>query len=286
MKKEKTIAQSDFLLDQCHNIGTSDLAVLLGVECVGIFCEVLLNAVAERDAQLGGEVYLADAAADGLANGLVRYTGCTVQYQRDGNQLADGAQTVKVQLGHALVQTVSRADGNCQRVDTGALNELLGLLGIGERVAVAAFQIVFLAANLAELSLNRNTGGCAGVGNAAGEGDVVLKGVVRAVDHDGGVAGAQCLHSQLEAVAVIEVHGNRNGCTLCGSLGHGKVVVQTGVLDGGRGGLHDDRRAAFLSRLHDCHHHLHVFYVECTDRIVTGLRTQEHFFGCNQWHNK
>ena len=125
--------------------------------------------------------------------------------------------------GHALVQTVCRADGNCQRVYTGALNELLGLLEIGERVAVAAFQIVFLTADLTELSLDRNTGGCAGVGDAAGEGDVVLEGVVRAVDHDGGVAGAQCLHSQLEAVTVIEVHGNRNGCALCGSLGHGKV---------------------------------------------------------------
>ena len=65
---------------------------------------------------------------------------------------------------------MSRADSNCQRVYTGALNELLGLLEIGERVAVAAFQIVFLAADLAELSLNRNTGGCAGVGDAAGEG--------------------------------------------------------------------------------------------------------------------
>ena len=47
--------------------------------------------------------------------------------------------------------------------------------------------------------LHRDTGGVAGADNGLGDFDVLLKHMVRAVDHDGGVAGTECLHGQLIA---------------------------------------------------------------------------------------
>ena len=92
----------------------SDCAVFLRIECIRVFFEVFFHAVAVCDTKLCREVYLADPAPDGLAYRIVRHAGSAVEHERDGYDLADLAQSVKIQFRDAFVDAVSCTDGNCQ----------------------------------------------------------------------------------------------------------------------------------------------------------------------------
>ena len=71
----------------------------------------------------------------------------------------------------------------------------------------------------------------AGADNGLGDLDVLLKHMVRAVDHDGGVAGTECLHGQLVAAAVVEVHHRVPEVRFSGH-----VHVEVGAVQGIAGG--------------------------------------------------
>ena len=87
------------------------------------------------------------------------------------------------------------------------------------------------------------------------------------------------LHAAAEAVSVVQVDGDGDAGLLCRDPAQRGEVVQVGILDGARGGLHDDRRPAVLGRANDRHDELEVLHVECADRVVSGLCVQEHFLG-------
>lgn len=161
----------------------------------------------------------------------------------------------------------------------GALDELLGLDRVGVGGLALDLDVVLLAANLAELSLDRHAHAGAGVGNGLGQGDVVLEGLVGAVDHDGGVASAKGLHAAIIAVAVIEVQGHGHGSALSGGLDHAVEIIEAGLLDGARGGLHDDGGLGLLRGGQDGHDELEVLDVEGADGVVVLLRVEQHLLG-------
>ena len=109
---------------------------------------------------------------------------------------------------------------------------------------------------------------------------------MRAVDHDGSVAGAESLHAALVAIAVIEVQGNGNRSALGSSLDHAVEVVQASGLDGARGGLHDDGGLGLLGSGQNGHNKLEVLDVERANGVVPGLSVLEHLFGGNKCHER
>ena len=202
-----------------------------------------------------------------------------MQNQRHVDGSADGLHDVLVDVGLLGVHAVSGAHADGERGATGALDELLGLDRVGVGGLALDLDVVLLAADLAELGLDRNAHGGTGVGNELGEGDVVLEGLVGAVDHDGGVAGAEGLHAAIVAVAVIEVQGHGHGGALSGGLDHAVEVIETGLLDGARGGLHDDGGLGLLRGGQDGHDELEVLDVEGADGVVVLLRVEQHLLG-------
>ena len=156
--------------------------------------------------KLSCKIDLAHTAGDALADGVVGHAGGAVEHQGNRDNLPDLAQAVNIQLGDALVDAVGGADGNGQRIDPGALDELGCLSGFGVAVAAAAVQIVLLAADLAQLGLDGDARCMAGPDHRLGDLDVLLKHVVGPVNHDGGVTGAEGLHGQLKAAAVVQMH--------------------------------------------------------------------------------
>ena len=183
----------------------------------------------------------------------------------------------------ALVDAVRGAHANGERAALGAVDKLLGLVGVGVGVlALDRRAVVLLAADLAKLRLDGDVHSDGDLGHALGESHVVLEGNVGAVDHDGGVAGTQSLHAAVEAVAVVEVQCHGNACGVGSHANHGGKVVEVGVLDGARRGLHDDGGVLVLGGLDDGHHKLEVLHVERTHGVVAGLGVEQHFLGCDE----
>ena len=210
-----------------------------------------------------------------------------MQDQRHVDGVADGLDHGLLDVRIARVHAVAGANANGKGGAASALDELLGLGGVGVgALALNRGTVVLLAANLAELGLNGHAHGAASVGDGLGQGDVVLEGLVRAVDHDGGVASAEGLHAAVIAIAMIEVQGDGHGSALGGSLDHAVEVVQTGGLDGARGGLHDDGGLGLLGSGQNSHNKLEVLDVERADGVVAGLSVLEHLFGGNKCHER
>ena len=210
-----------------------------------------------------------------------------MQNQRHVDGVADGLDHGLLDVRIARVHTVAGANANCEGGAAGTLNKLLGLgrIGVGA-LALNRGTVVLFAANLTKLGLNGHAHGAASVGDGLGQGDVVLEGLVRAVDHDGGVARAESLHAAVIAIAVIEVQSDGHGSALGGSLDHAVEIVQTSGLDGARGGLHDDGGLGLLGSGQNGHNKLEVLDVERADGVVAGLSVLEHLFGGNKCHER
>ena len=210
-----------------------------------------------------------------------------MQNQRHVDGVADGLDHGLLDVRIARVHAVAGANANGQRGAAGTLDELLGLgrIGVGA-LALNRGTVVLLAANLTELSLDGHVHGAASIGDGLGQGNVVLEGLVRTVDHDRGVARAESLHAAVIAIAVIEVQSDGHGSALGGSLDHAVEVVQTSGLDGARGGLHDDGGLGLLGSGQNGHNKLEVLDVERADGVVAGLSVLEHLFGGNKCHER
>ena len=147
-------AHADLLFYKLCYMLHSDRGVFLRIECIRIFTQVFFYAVAECDAQLCRKVYFTDTAFDGFAYRVVRNSGSAVEYERDGYDLTDLAQAVKIQLRSAFIKSVCCSDGNGKRCNACALYKFLCLLWICVRIVVAAIKIVLFSADLSKLSFH------------------------------------------------------------------------------------------------------------------------------------
>ena len=113
--------------------------------------------------------------------------------------------------GLNLCAAVAGADGDREGVDAGLLDEVLDFLRLGV-IGVLGRDIVLDAGEHAELAFDRDIVllRMGEVDDLLGERDVLVVGQVRAVDHDRGEARLDAALAELEAVAVVEVEGDRD----------------------------------------------------------------------------
>ncbi len=141
----------------------------------------------------------------------LRHAARAVHHQRKARQqLLNLGDAVEVQalLAGELVGAVRGADGHGQRVAAAALDELDGLVRIGQAGVVGVDRDVFFdAAQHAQLGLDRDALVVGPLDDAARDRDVLVERFVRGVDHHRGIEAA------VDAVvadffgAVIEVDG-------------------------------------------------------------------------------
>ena len=259
------------------------LAGFLGSKQPGFLAHVAHEAAGERLAQLGGVVDLADAVADGFGDLVVGHTGGAVEDQRDLEAGADLLQDTLLDVRGADVEAVGGAHADGEGGAAGARDKLLGLVRVGVgTLALDGRAIVLLAADPAGLGLDGDVEQCRDLSHKGGQRDVVLESVVGAVDHDGGVAGVHGLDAVVEAVAVVQVDGHGYAGGVGDDLAHGSEVVEVGVLDGARGGLHDDRGLLVLGGADHGHDELEALGVEGTDGVVPGLGVEQHLLGSDE----
>ena len=115
---------------------------------------------------------------------LIGYSRRAVQDDRTGNEFIDFLKPLKIEPGLPLVAAMGRANGDGQGVYACLFDKALRLFGIGEKgFSFADTDIVFGAADFSQLSLNGNSRGMGNLHHFPGQPDILLKGILRAVNH-------------------------------------------------------------------------------------------------------
>ena len=120
----------------------------------------------------------------------------------------------------------------------------------------------------------------------AGQLDIILKAVSRALDHNRGEAAVDAALAGLEIGAVIKVqHDGDLRAFDDGRLDQLEQVGVVGIGAGALGDLQDDRGLFLAAGLGDALNDLHVVDVESADGIAAVIRLFEHFGRGYKWHN-
>ncbi len=196
-------------------------------------------------------------------------------------------EDLAVRLARELVGAVRGAHGDGERIDLGFLDELHGLVGVGQQLvmgelALGTVAVLGLAhaalerAEHAELTLDRDAAEMGHLGDLLRHADIVVPvagrlavGLQRAVHHDGGEAGLDGGHAGRGLVAVVEMHADGDVRIDLGDCVH-HVLEHDVVGVGARAarGLDDDRRINRIGRRHDRQRLLHVVDVEGGHAVV------------------
>ena len=182
-------------------------------------------------------------------------------------------------LAGEFVSAVAGADGDGQRVQTGGLDKIHRLRGIGQVAQAVETRAVpvFNAAQAADFAFHGHAFGMRRLDHLAGGLHVVLetRGRLtirqqRAIHHDAGEAHLDSAQASLRAVTVVQMQHGRNLRIQLGGRQH--QVIQKPVLRVGASapaGLNDDRRLGLAGRLHDRLNLLHVVDVERANSVPT-----------------
>ena len=231
---------------------------------------------------------------DGEARELLLDLGQDVesQWRRNENAVHEGAL-----LGSELVSTMRGTDGDSQRVAASLAGEVDNLLGLGI-VRLGSRYLVLHTCQHTELCLYGNVMGMGILYHLLGEGDVLLVGKVRTVNHDRRETVVDAVLAQLEAVTVVEVQHDLGILAaqflgiLHSTLGQVAQDGTVGIVAGTLRYLHDDGRLALYGCHYDGLHLLHGVEVEGRNSIATSHCLGKHFTGVHQtqffvtYHNK
>ena len=190
--------------------------------------------------------------------------------------VVDLVQSLEVQtLPVGGVLAVDVADAGSQEVD--AQRSDLGALG-GISDLTHADDAVLLAADGADLSLDGQAVVMCQRDQLGGLGDVLVDGVVAAIEHDGGETGGDAgLSALVGAVIQMQRNGNGDAQALVHRLDHGGHGLEAGhVFAGTLRDAEDDRRVHLLCGEQDALGPLQIVDVELADCVVAIARFQQH----------
>ena len=126
---------------------------------------------------------------------------------------------------------IADTHGQCVHLDRGGKIDHI-LHADQERLGVIVGNVVLRAEDRAQFRLHRGAGSVGDADDLLRNGDVVLEGQLRSVDHHGGKTGAQGFDDLLHALPVIQVQHHRGLHILGQRANCGGQALQLAVLDG------------------------------------------------------
>ena len=178
--------------------------------------DALRGRLVTRLGHVGVVVDLADARGDRLAEAVGAHAAAAVHHEREAGRGRAVAHHAEVELRLALVEAVRRSERDGERVHARLRAEGLRLGGDGvEVLRPRRRRAITGGARLgrreaAELGLHVRAHRVGGLGDPPRDGEVLLVGERRGVDHDAGEAEAQRAVAHLGGHAVVEVHAHRH----------------------------------------------------------------------------
>jgi len=308
-------AVAALVLVQGDQVVASVGEVLTRIVVLGVLDKVLADGSSHGKTTIRVDVDLADGALHGLTDLVLRDTdsvldlaaklvdglhvllgngGRAVENDREARDasldLVKNVET-QVRLGarRELHNTVARADGDGKRVHTGALDKVDDLVGVSV-VAGLSLHVVLDTGKNTELTLDSDVVLMGIVDNLLGEGNVLLVGESRTVDHDVAEAAGDAVDAKLVAVTVVKVESDGDALAvgrdllgvLNGTLSHvaQKSLVRIGTST--TGNLKNHRALSLNTGSDDGLHLLHVVEVESRDSKTVLHSTGEHLLGVHE----
>lgn len=115
---------------------------------------------------------------------------------------------------------------------------------------------------------------------------VLLKRIVGGINHHAGEALINALLAQLEAVAVVEVHRDRDGAQADRRLDELLEINRMGIVPRPLGDLEHHGRLLLLAGLDDGLQQFHVVHVERAQRVLALQRLGKKVFRMGEWHKE
>ena len=177
------------------------------------------------------------------------------------------------------------AYSDCERIDAGLGYKLFNLFGTGVGGILGGnLYVVLNAGKTSELAFDHNTVSVSVFNDLLGNCNVVLEGVVRAVDHYGGETAVDARLADFEVCTVVEMK-----CKIDTGVGDSRLcqshqVFMLCILAGTCGNLKDNGRLCLCGSLGYSLNDLHVVDVERADGITAGICFFEHFGSGNKSH--
>ena len=305
--------------DEFFDVCATRSEILARVKVVGVLHEVFADTGSHGKAQVGVDVDFADCGARCFAELSFRNADCVFKcaavvvddfnvFGNDGacavennrearDSLFDFGENVKAQFrrfknagfgvagalfGREFECAVAGADSDSQGIATCLCDEFFNLFrfGVVGFVGVDA-DFVLNARELTKFSLD-NYAVCMRVfDDFFGLLNVFCKGLVRAVEHNGGESAVDARFAGCEIRAVIEVQSNRNVADFESRANEMDEILMVGVLASTGGALQNDRRLHFGSGTRDALDDFHVVDVERANGEAVLVSLLKHSFGCN-----
>ena len=309
---------------------TRRLEPFAGIKFFRVLSQKLAHRTGHGQADVGVDVDLAHAELDGFLNLFDRHAvgffHVAAVLANDGQQLLRHArramhhqvgvgnttvdfhdalnrQDVTGGLARELVSAVAGANGNGQRVQLGALDEVGRLLGVGQQLfarhhgigAVAVFLVALHGlerAKAAQLAFHRDTELVRHVHHLASDFDVVVVagdglaiGFQTAVHHDGAETQVHRALADAGVLAVVLVHDQRN-VRVGFDCGLDQMLDErlAGIFACACTGLQNDRCAGFIGGFHDGLNLLEVVDVESRNAVGVLGGVVEQFAHGNESH--
>jgi len=303
------------VLVEGDQVVTSVGEVLTRIVVLGVFDKVLTDSSSHGETTIRVDVDLADSALDSLTdlvlgdtdgvldlatilvdglNVLLRNRRRTVENDGEaGDALLDLVEDIETEVGlgarRELDDTVAGTDGDSEGVDASALDEVDNLVGVGV-VAGLGLDIILDTSKDTELTLDGDVVLMSVLDNLLGEGNVLLIGKSRAIDHDVAEAAGNAVDAELVAVTMVKVESDGDTLVLRvdllgvlnSTLGHvtKKSLVSIGTST--TRNLEDDRALGLDASSDDSLHLLHVVEVEGGDSKALLHGMSEHLLGVNK----
>src|SRR5699024_9777127 len=183
--------------------------------------------------------------------------------------------------GFELESAVAGSDSDCQGIHAGAGYKLLYLVrtGVGS-VSVAYFYIILDACQLSQLALYYNTFAVSVLNHFFGQSDVLLEGMMRAVDHNRSKSAVDAGYADIEISAVIQVQSDGNIILNESCLHQFYQIGMVGIFSGAGGNLQDQGGFQFSRCFCDTLNDLHVVDIERADGVSSVIGLFEHLCRC------
>ncbi|MNC28437.1 hypothetical protein D3C75_766410 [compost metagenome] len=200
-----------------------------------------------------------------------------MQHDGNRNRSCNLFNDVVVDLNFTFIYAVCGTNSNRQSVNLGFFVETQGFFRLGQLSAgFVMADVVFSTADGAQLAFNGNAHCVSNLDDFLGQTDVLFERIVGAVEHNGAEAGADTLHGNFEAAAVVKMKGDGQTGLLGGSFRKSNSVLNTHVLQCAFADTEDNRGFQFCSSFSDGLSKLKVVHVELTYRVFAcfGLRKE------------